>query len=70
MSKLLSTTRLCATLFLARTFGRYEHTVWNGEFEYHRYSWRGKVWAFPASPIEASAPSTRPARPRRQPIEQ
>ena len=52
MSKLLNTTRLCATLFLARTFGRYEHTVWNGEFEYHRYAWRGQSWAFPVSPIE------------------
>jgi len=52
MSNLVSTTRLCATLFLARTFGCYDGSVWNGEFEYARYMWRGRMWAFPTSPIE------------------
>ena len=52
MWKLVNTLELCITMFLARTFGRYEHSVWNGEFEYARYSWRGKVWAFPTCPIE------------------
>lgn len=52
LRKLTSTTRLCATLFMARMFGRYEHSGWNGEFEYARYSWRGQSWAIPTSPIE------------------
>jgi hypothetical protein len=51
MAKLVSTMRICATLAMVRTFGRYEHSGWNGEFEYARYSWRGKTWAFPTSPI-------------------
>lgn len=50
--KLLSTTRICFTLFCARTFGAYQHTVWNGEFEYARYRWRGHDWAVPTSAIE------------------
>lgn len=53
MSKLASTIRLCTTLFLARTFGTYEHSIWNGQFEYHRYTWRGQSWVFPAGPIDS-----------------
>lgn len=52
MAKLANTLKLCATLFMARTFGKYEHTVWNGEFDYARYTWRGRSWAFPTSPID------------------
>lgn len=52
MVKLLHTIRIAATLTLARTFGTYEHSVWNGEFNYARYAWRGKSWAIPTSPIE------------------
>ena len=28
MWKLMGTMRICGTLFMARTFGRYEHSVW------------------------------------------
>ena len=47
MSKLFSTLRIVVTLFMARTFGRYEHSGWNGEFEYARYRWAGKSWVIP-----------------------
>lgn len=52
MKKLLNTLRILFTLMLARTFGTYEHTVWDGKMSYARYQWRGKVWAFPTEPIE------------------
>jgi hypothetical protein len=55
MSKLASTARIVVTLFMARTFGRYEHSVWNGEFHYARYHWRGRSWAIPTSHIEDEA---------------
>jgi len=52
MAKLISTTKICVTLFLARTFGRYEHSAWDGQRDYALYTWRGKTWAFPTAPIE------------------
>lgn len=53
MSKIISTIKIGITLMMARTFGTYVHTVWNGQFDYARYEWRGKSWAFPTTPIEA-----------------
>lgn len=58
MRKLADTIRICATLFMARTFGRYEHSVWDGQRDYARYVWRGKVWAFPTEPVAAKERST------------
>ena len=52
MWKLTDTIRICATLFMARMFGRYEHSVWDGQRDYARYIWRGKVWAFPTEPMK------------------
>lgn len=52
MNKLLSTLRISLTLILARTFGDYECSVWDGKFSYARYKWRGKIWAFPTSSID------------------
>lgn len=52
MKKLLNTLRIASTLALARTFGIYECSVWDGKMSYARYQWRGKVWAFPTEPIE------------------
>ena len=52
LRKLGSTLRLAGTLICARTFGQYEISVWNGEFSYARYTWRGRSWAFPTSPFD------------------
>lgn len=52
LRKLTSTARVVATLFMARTFGSYEHTVFDGGMEYARYRWRGETWAFPTAPME------------------
>jgi hypothetical protein len=50
--KLASTAKIVATLTMARTFGQYEHTVWNGDFTYAQYRWRGQSWAIPTSAME------------------
>lgn len=55
LRKLISTTKIVATLFCARTFGKYRHSGWNGECEYAVYGWRGHDWLIPTSPIEAHA---------------
>lgn len=50
MRKIANTIKICVTLFMARTFGRYVHSVWDGELDYAKYAWRGKTWAFPTAP--------------------
>lgn len=50
--KSVRTLRMFATLYMARMFGTYRHSAWNGEFEYARYTWRGKDWAIPTGPFE------------------
>lgn len=52
MAKLLNTLRICACLFMARTFGRYQHSGWDGTLHYHRYEWRGREWIIPAGPVD------------------
>lgn len=49
--KLVSTIKILFNLGMARTFGKYRHTIWNGEFDYAVYEWRGKEWAFVTTPI-------------------
>ena len=49
--KLSSTIKIMFSLGMARTFGVYVHTVWNGQFDYAVYLWRGKMWAIPTTPI-------------------
>ena len=52
MRKLLSTIRIAGTLAMARTFGRYEHSGWNGEFSYARYRFAGRSWVIPTGPAD------------------
>lgn len=56
--KLLSTCRILLNLGMARTFGRYLHSEWNGEMDYAVYEWRGRTWAFPTSPLIRERTST------------
>lgn len=53
MRKLGSTLRILANLGMARTFGEYQCSGWNGEFDYAQYKWRGRTWVIPTSPLEA-----------------
>lgn len=50
--KFRNTLRIAGTLILARTFGRYRHSVAGfGVPDYAVYEWRGKLWAFPTAPL-------------------
>ena len=51
LKKFCATLRIAVTLVLARTFGKYEHSV-TEEFTYARYRWCGRVWAFPTTPFD------------------
>lgn len=53
--KLTQTLKIAATLVLARTFGRYIHSGWNGDFEYAKYKWRGREWCVPLTHAEAQS---------------
>lgn len=52
MGKLASTIKICACLFMARTFGEYLYSGWDGVVDYHRYAWRGREWIIPAGPAD------------------
>ncbi len=52
LRKALSTVRLMMSMGLARTFGEYVNSGWNGDFEYHRYRWRGEEWVIPSGPVK------------------
>lgn len=52
MNKLFSTIRIVFTLFMARMFGEYQHSGWNGEYEYARYTWQGEDWIIPTAPCK------------------
>lgn len=50
--KLASTVRILTCLGMARTFGQYQHSGWDGDINYARYSWRGREWIIPTGPAE------------------
>lgn len=52
LRKLARTTRTLTTLFMARMFGDYVHSVGGDRFEYAVYRWRGETWAIPTSPMD------------------
>lgn len=52
LRKLIGTLRIIYLLGMARTFGKYEHTIWSGQFSYAKYHWRGETWAIPTGSIE------------------
>jgi len=54
LHKLCSTVAMLFCLFMARTFGKYQHSGWDGVIEYARYSWRGKEWVFPTSAVDST----------------
>ena len=43
--------KMLGILFLARMFGQYVHSAWDG-FHYARYRWRGREYAFPTSAFD------------------
>lgn len=55
LRKLRNTVQILSCLLAARMLGKYETTVWNGEFGYARYRWRGRSWPIPTTHIEEDA---------------
>ena len=50
MRKFYSTLRIAVTLIMARTFGAYSHSGWNGVHDFAQYRWRGKTYSIPTAP--------------------
>ena len=48
--KVLNTLKICLLLFCARTFGKYRHSGWGCEINYHLYTFMGVDYHFPAPP--------------------
>lgn len=50
--KFKSTLNICVTLFVARMFGKYEHSLWDGKSEYAQYRLMGASWLIPLTPVQ------------------
>jgi hypothetical protein len=50
--KFIQTIKICSNLFMARTFGEYIHSGWNGRFDYVSYRWRNRVYDIPKGPVD------------------
>lgn len=49
LKKLYKTICITANLAMARTFGKYVYSGWDGDTAYARYTWRGKDWKITTS---------------------
>ena len=49
MCKLINSLGIATRLVLARTFGEYVHSGWDGTRDYCKYRWRGRVYLIPTS---------------------
>lgn len=52
MRKFTNTLGIAARIVLARTFGQYVHSGWDGTRDYCKYKWREQVFLIPTSPDE------------------
>lgn len=49
LRKLLNTISMLHTLFMARMFGEYIHSIGDAHLEYAVYKWGDKYWAIPST---------------------
>ena len=49
--KFWNTLKLAGCMIMARTFGQYMHSRWNGEVNGAVYTWRGRCWFIPLGPM-------------------
>lgn len=54
IKKFGSTLKICARIIMARTFGEYVHSGWNGQCAFCRYRWRGEDYFIQTEPAKAS----------------
>jgi len=50
--KFFKTLKILYCLGMARTFGKYVNSGWDGTINYARYEWRGREWIIPTGPVE------------------
>lgn len=60
LSKLCRTVSLLSKFLMARMFGEYVHSGWNGQVSFARYRWRGEEWLIPTGPLERDYSETPP----------
>jgi hypothetical protein len=56
IKKFWSTLCICGRIIMARTFGQYVHSGWNGDCDYARYRWRGHDYFIQITPAKPSEP--------------
>ena len=56
IGKLFNTLKIVIILALARTFGHYHRSGWNGYYHYAVYTWRDKTWVFPTTSMKDGEP--------------
>ena len=56
ITKFWSTLRICVRIIMARTFGEYIHSGWNGQNDYARYRWRGHDYFIQTTPAKPTEP--------------
>lgn len=64
LKKLRGTLGILANLGLARTFGAYQYSGWNGEVNFARYHWRGRDWLIPTGPTADNKTFAHAVRPK------
>ena len=52
ISKFWHTLRLAGCMIMARTFGEYVNSGWNGDVDFAVYRWRGRCWFIPLGAME------------------
>lgn len=62
--KFVRTLGICGRALMARTFGEYIHSGWNGQCDYARYRWRGHDYFIQITPAKPTEPEPL-ARPRK-----
>ncbi len=66
-NKLGSTIGMLFCLFMARMFGEYQHSGWDGVISYARYSWRGHEWIIPTSAVDSTYLASSDSSPEGEP---
>ncbi|UQS95264.1 hypothetical protein Pam5_48 [Pseudanabaena phage Pam5] len=52
MSKLWHTLKMAVCMIMARTFGEYETSGWDGSVDFAIYRWRGRSWFIPLGSMD------------------
>ena len=52
MRKLWHTLKLASCMVMARMFGEYQNSGWDGNVDFAIYHWRGRSWFIPLGAID------------------